>query len=1140
VAAGAAAVGPAALAPLAVLAPIWGWVDQKNEAVQLLADLVNAFKGRVAHATTQERRQLVRAAHTAVVISAFFESVREHLGPEVFATLELTEEEKLALVRDSGGQAHTNVIRQLYAAEVPVPSPTLGFEENVKAVGEWLTALATKAQTFFEGLASWPHGVNLLGVVDPAVARYRDHYVALAAAAPEFRIWAELAEHSATRHEVIEIGDRLQTALLLQRDDLRRVEALLTLTAGRANAQSEPQTVVQRSNSARLEQLIIKREEAEHLGAVNLPTVGTAFVMPSYRLARMHTRSRVADETWWTEQDKNHELDLWLAAYALSADATRFPLLLLGHPGAGKSMLVKVLAARLPASDYTVALVPLRTVSANAPILEQIQQALDQSTNRRVDWSQLADRSIDTVRVVILDGLDELLQASSTDRSGFLQEVMAFQRIEAEQERPVIVIVTSRTVVADRVDIPTGTAVLKLEDFEKNQIDRWLQVWNEANASPIRAGLVRPLPTEIALSQPMLASQPLLLLMLALYSADPGNAPLDVGLSQTKLYQRIFENFARREVLKGGSVSGNKLQEKVELQLSRLCVAALAMFNRGRQSVSEEELTADLAALHGRDWDGSDEPGQRVLGEFFFVHTAEATVLGADSEDGGTAADSSYKRKAKRSYEFLHATFGEYLVAYRSLEELRDIADRAFSGRRARDPEDGFLFAILSHQPLAGRRSTLSFLRDLFESLETSERTNITEALNILIRNYRHRPGVENYGRYEPLQMDSLRQIAAYSANLVSVRLAVASGDGAIRLSDIEPIGSRDQWAATLNLWKAGLGVDGWHALIGSMSRSGDHLSTSKGRRKFEITPLTADLLQAELAEDTGLHKRLKVGLALSDAVFVEDDADPTGSLIAKLYADTVGFSSPLAEPGADGDDHKRRESRDPTQIDEELAFDVVSLIERLLAGRQARPDLMTELLVIVDSLGYLEDFDPTVLFLNICRFPEVLARLPRLSDPALFDDPTAALLLARCIKPTRGPRLAEGKDEEQAQRRVETKWRSLLLALASRSEDADALISQLPEEIVSSIARIVFSLRDDRWSEGSQEVTGNRSLRSQFPRHEIIESRRALSNDRERPTRRRPQRKVARRRPQRETSDGADAARTEGPPSKDTLDQKP
>ena len=98
-------------------------------------------------------------------------------------------------------------------------------------------------------------------------------------------------------------------------------------------------------------------------------------------------------------------------------------------------------------------------VGANAPIGHQIQQALDEATNERVKWADLSDQSIGTTRVVLLDGLDELLQASSSDRSGYLQEVADFQDAEAESERPLVVIVTSRIMVVDRVDVRRGLAL---------------------------------------------------------------------------------------------------------------------------------------------------------------------------------------------------------------------------------------------------------------------------------------------------------------------------------------------------------------------------------------------------------------------------------------------------------------------------------------------------------------------------------------------------------------------------------------------------------------------------------------------------------------------------------------------------------
>src|SRR5262249_34666805 len=162
--------------------------------------------------------------------------------------------------------------------------------------------------------------------------------------------------------------------------------------------------------------------------------------------------------------------DVRLAAHLATPEAARLPLLLLGHPGAGKSLLTKVLAARLPTSSLTAVHVPLRRVPADAPVYVQIEQALSQATHGRVDWATLTDQSAQTLRVVLLDGLDELLQAAGRDRTAYLHEVIDFQRRELEMSRPVVVFVTSRTIVADRVEVPTGLTVIKLEDFSLEQI----------------------------------------------------------------------------------------------------------------------------------------------------------------------------------------------------------------------------------------------------------------------------------------------------------------------------------------------------------------------------------------------------------------------------------------------------------------------------------------------------------------------------------------------------------------------------------------------------------------------------------------------------------------------------------------------
>jgi hypothetical protein len=92
--------------------------------------------------------------------------------------------------------------------------------------------------------------------------------------------------------------------------------------------------------------------------------------------------------------------------------------------------------------------------------------------------------------VVPLDGFNELLQVSGASQSDYLERIADFQRYENDQGRPMIMLVTSRTAVADRARPVTGTVAVRLEPFRDSQIAQWLAVWNAANASglAVRAG----------------------------------------------------------------------------------------------------------------------------------------------------------------------------------------------------------------------------------------------------------------------------------------------------------------------------------------------------------------------------------------------------------------------------------------------------------------------------------------------------------------------------------------------------------------------------------------------------------------------------------------------------------------------------
>src|SRR5262249_42770232 len=155
---------------------------------------------------------------------------------------------------------------------------------------------------------------------------------------------------------------------------------------------------------------------------------------------------------------------------------------------------------------------------------------------------------------------------SQTD---YLTKVADFQRREADQGRPVAMIVTSRTSVADRARTPDGSLSLRLEPFDDERVTAWLEGWNSINVAHFRARGLSPLTAQTVLAHRDLAEQPLLLLMLALYDAV-GNA-LQRGsadLRQDELYERLLGSFASREVAKHRpGLSDRDLDHAVEEEL---------------------------------------------------------------------------------------------------------------------------------------------------------------------------------------------------------------------------------------------------------------------------------------------------------------------------------------------------------------------------------------------------------------------------------------------------------------------------------------------------------------------------------------------------------------------------------------------
>jgi hypothetical protein len=264
-----------------------------------------------------------------------------------------------------------------------------------------------------------------------------------------------------------------------------------------------------RRNHAEVRRTVLKAEQAPP--HVTLPALGDAYVNPSYRVATVAPSDLPSTDSWWAGKSVLPNLQGMLLGHLTGAEATAGPLVLLGHPGAGKSASMRVLAAGLPAADFMVVRVELRSVLSDTSIQGQVEQALYLALGEKVAWPELVRGAGSALPVILLDGFDELLQATGLNRADYLEQVVEFQRREAELDRPVAVVVTSRTVVADQARFPDESVVVRLEPFDEPQVTDWLERWNSANAAGLAARSLHPLTADAVLAHGELSRQPLLL-----------------------------------------------------------------------------------------------------------------------------------------------------------------------------------------------------------------------------------------------------------------------------------------------------------------------------------------------------------------------------------------------------------------------------------------------------------------------------------------------------------------------------------------------------------------------------------------------------------------------------------------------------
>ncbi|MGW0809709.1 NACHT domain-containing protein [Nonomuraea sp. NPDC002799] len=727
------------------------------------------------------RTQRMAAAHAVIVVSAYFEALGETKLPFTLEQL------------DRGGKISRGVptperfarlMAGLLLERLPTPEPHLPYAETRQDVERAYLRMSEAVAGYIGGLAVWDElsvDERLLlprmlteGPPAHALRIYDEDYRSLALDSHEFGVRTLVTEKPAPATALSRV------AWLLAELAPPRVGDRPVIHRARmaANALDQP--------------LLIAGKLPED---VYLPLLGEGYLSPRFRVAELAREATPAQRDWWADRRLLADSEAFLVGHLTSLRATQAPLLVLGEPGSGKTKLTEVLAARLARSEFLPIRVELRGVAARAGVTEQIEQAVAEMLGEEVGYADLVAAGDGAMPVILLDGFDELVQGGA-GRYDYLEHVREFQRREAGLGRPVAVIVTSRTIVADRIRFPDGLLALQLQPFEEQQVRQWLDVWDQANRALLARRDLRPLPAAAALAHGEMARQPLLLLLLALYDAGSNALQRDHGpLGRARLYEVLLRDYTERE-------TGGVRRVAIDQELVLLGAVALSMLAAGRQVITDEALNRDLPALcHGGDEDPGEEDGRvdwarKATERFFFVRR------------GGHA--------------FLHATFGEFLVAWLAMYALRDLdRRRRLAGDEplaiVQSVDDDLLYAVTSHSCLAERGPTVGFVLELLGEVPGAVRARCVTLLSGLLRRSLYERPRRHFTGFSPVRHTLTRRLAAYSANLTL--LIVAASEQPVAVSSILTGPDHlERWAALTHLWKGQLGQEGWTGLVTALS----------------------------------------------------------------------------------------------------------------------------------------------------------------------------------------------------------------------------------------------------------------------------------------------------------------------------------
>ncbi len=829
-------------------------------------------------------------AQILIVFAAYFDSIKLYL-PDEEKKIKISSKEKQVLTENSISQ-YVNLLennllksaeqnaKEIFEYDLAIPHPIANLKDYLEQLKKFYEILNKEFLKFYEKLSFFDemkeekreYFISIIRQLpDKAMANYKKQYYQLAVNFNDFFIWTNIEEHKAIQNKLdvgfAEIGS--QIAGYFEKS-----------AASKAKSTMEK---YKRKYESYIETPVVDISEMDFYSTdeVVFPNKSQIFVPQSFKALIYKNNVHLEDRETWRNCDERDNIGKFVSDILRHSITGSLPLLILGHPGAGKSLLCSMLAARILQHEYHVIIVKLRDTVAEQTVSQQINQQIERDFSNGCLWNDIAESRLFKPILIIFDGYDELLQASGRTYSDYLQRIVEFQK----QQRDIYgifvkCIVTSRITLIDKALISNNSPVIMLSDFDEKRVNQWCQIWNGKNKDYfIRAGL-EEFEVDSSSKVSELSKQPLLLLMLALYDSNDNALKRNRDLNETQLYDNLIREFISREKRKNDEFRSLQPKEQYRIineEMIKVSIAALGMYNRKILYIRSNELEKDLQFIlqennvYNEIKNSELSESDKLLGSFFFIHKSNSTDI-IDREKISNAA-----------YEFLHNTFGEFLTSNYIVNELNNVVSWVHTLVESNRQRQWKLCSqrawviCMAYAPLFSRPVVLRMIHEWApgyfadKNIDTIN-DDLKNLLDIEIENivsgsilFDLKEVMEE--KNNPFSHDDfLKHLAIYSINLFIIRTIVFRNKYEFKFSN-------DLWNKLLYIWKYAFSED-------ELLNFANQFTTNKVGDVYEVAYEgdAGNVFQSQVA------KYLRINSAIGDSVLY----GIMGSLIGENATDKV------------------------------------------------------------------------------------------------------------------------------------------------------------------------------------------------------------------------------------------------------------